>query len=113
MSDTDPNERRDFSEPEAAEQKHLQELQKARQARVVKAVVALAIVIILIVFVIQNSDPVPVDFVFFSRSPRLIWVLVVTAFLGGVVGYLLGRPGRGDRSGGRGRRGGRKGDTRE
>lgn len=73
---------------------HLRELQRARQARVAKLVVALAIVIILIVFVVQNSQRVPVDFVFVTRQSRLIWVMVVCAILGGIVGYLVGRPGK-------------------
>lgn len=55
---------------------------------------ALAIVVILIVFVIANSQPVKVDFVFVTRQPRLIWVMIACAVLGGVAGYLIGRPGK-------------------
>jgi len=76
------------------EERHLAELRKTRQARVVKVVVALAIVILLIVFVVANSQPVRVDFVFLNRQPRLIWVMLTCAVLGGIVGYLIGRPGR-------------------
>ena len=47
-----------------------------------------------IVFVVANSQPVQVNFVFITRHPRLIWVMVACAILGGVVGYLLGRPGK-------------------
>lgn len=85
----DPGERMD--------REHMQELQRARRARVIKAALVALIVILLIVFVIRNSDPVPVDFVFVERQPRLIWVLVVTALLGAIVGYLLGRPSKGTR----------------
>jgi uncharacterized integral membrane protein len=77
-----------------ADQEHLRELQRARQARVAKVVVALALAVILIVFIISNSQPVPVDFVFVTRHPRLIWVMFACAVLGGIVGYLIGRPGR-------------------
>ena len=58
-----------------------------------KVLVALFLLVILIIFVIANSDPVPVRFVFFTRQPRLIWVMIACSVLGGVVGYLIGRPG--------------------
>jgi uncharacterized integral membrane protein len=77
-----------------ADQEHLRDLQRARQARVVKVLVAVAIVIILIVFIVSNSQPVPVDFVFVTRRPRLIWVMIACVILGGLVGYLIGRPGK-------------------
>jgi uncharacterized integral membrane protein len=75
-------------------EEQLQALARQRRARVVKAAVALAILIILIIFVIANSQPVPVDFVFLTRHPRLIWVMITCAVLGGILGYLLGRPGK-------------------
>jgi uncharacterized integral membrane protein len=56
--------------------------------------VALAILVILIIFVIANSDPVKVNFVFVTRHPRLIWVMIFCAVLGGILGYLIGRPSR-------------------
>jgi uncharacterized integral membrane protein len=76
------------------DQAHYRELQKERQARVAKVVTALAILVVLILFIIANAQPVKVNFVFFSRHPRLIWVMVACAVLGGVFGYLVGRPGR-------------------
>lgn len=88
-----PQQPEDVPAPEReADQEHMQRLRRQRQARVAKAVVILAIVILLIVFVTQNLDDVPVDFVFVTGSFPLIWVLIVTAILGGIVGYLLGRP---------------------
>jgi uncharacterized integral membrane protein len=77
-----------------ADQEHHRELQRARQAKVAKVLVAVAIVIILIIFITSNAQPVPVDFVFVTRRPRLIWVMVACTILGGLVGYLIGRPGR-------------------
>jgi uncharacterized integral membrane protein len=77
-----------------ADEAHLRDLQRARQARVAKVLVALAIVVILIIFIVSNSQPVPVDFVFVTRRPRLIWVMFACAVLGGLVGYLIGRPGK-------------------
>ncbi len=77
-----------------ADQEHLKALQRARQARVAKVLVALALVVVLVVFIIQNSQRVPVDFVFVTRMARLIWVMLACAVVGGVVGYLIGRPGK-------------------
>lgn len=77
-----------------ADQQHLRDLRRARQARVAKVLVALAIAVILLVFITQNSQEVPVDFVFFTRRPGLIWVMFSCTVLGGLVGYLIGRPGK-------------------
>ena len=54
----------------------------------------LPLAILLIVFIIQNSKRVPIDFVFFTRQSRLIWVMLACAIIGGIVGYLVGRPGK-------------------
>lgn len=59
-----------------------------------KVVVALAIVVILMIFIIANSEGQPVSFVFFERRPPLIWVMFACAVLGGIVGFLIGRPGK-------------------
>ena len=85
------------------DERQLKALQRQRQERLVKVAVALAIVVILIIFVIANSDPVKVNFVFVTRHPRLIWVMIACAVLGGVAGYLIGRPGRHSGAGGRAR----------
>jgi uncharacterized integral membrane protein len=75
---------------------HMRELDKARRSRVVKILVALALMVLFVLFVIRNSDKVSqskgVDFVFVTADVRLIWVFLVCAILGGLVGYLLGRP---------------------
>ena len=86
-----PDEGREERELEG---KQLPELQRARQARVARAFVALGIGVLLIIFVIANSQQVKVDFVFFTRHPRLIWVMIACALLGGIAGYLIGRPGK-------------------
>jgi len=78
----------------AAEEAQLRQLQRVRQARVAKVIVALALVGILIAFIVSNSQSVKVRFVFFTRYPALIWVMFACAVLGGIVGYLIGRPGR-------------------
>lgn len=55
----------------------------------VRIVAAVVIVGVLIAFVIANSEKVPVHFLIFTSSVRLIWVLVVTALLGAVADRLL------------------------
>jgi uncharacterized integral membrane protein len=95
MEDADREKRPADAQPEdEADREHLRRLQRERQRRLVKAVVVLVILVLLVVFVIQNSDRVPIDFIFVTRRSRLIYVLIVTALLGGVAGYLLGRPGK-------------------
>jgi uncharacterized integral membrane protein len=48
----------------------------------------------LIAFIVANGDSVPVKFVFFTRRPPLIWVMFACAVLGGILGYMVGRPGK-------------------
>src|SRR5439155_24639185 len=72
-----------------------------------KAIVAALVLVLLIVFVTRNSQRVSVDFVLTKGHFRLIWVIVISSILGGVVGYVLGRPSRGRRQRSRGSRGSR------
>jgi uncharacterized integral membrane protein len=64
------------------------------RATVVKVIVGLILLILFIVFVAQNSQPVTVNLVFGDTRIRLIWVFVACALIGGVIAFLLGRPGR-------------------
>ena len=57
---------------------------------VARLVFVLVVAVLFIAFIIDNSNSVPIGFVFFSREAPLIWVFVVTFLLGGVIGYLLG-----------------------
>jgi len=77
-----------------SEQEHLAALRRVREARVAKTLAVLAIVVVLVIFVIANSQPVKVNFVFVTRHPRLIWVMFACAVLGGIAGFLIGRPGK-------------------
>lgn len=58
-----------------------------------KWVLAGILAILFGVFIAQNSDPVPVDFVFFSANIRLIWVFLLCGVIGGIVDRLLQRRG--------------------
>jgi uncharacterized integral membrane protein len=70
----------------------LQNLEAKRAERLMKVAQLTLIAIVFITFVIQNSQGVNVHFLLFSLNIRLIWVIFGTGVLGGVAGYLIGRP---------------------
>ncbi|HEV8626901.1 MAG TPA: LapA family protein [Acidimicrobiia bacterium] len=70
----------------------LQNLEAQRAERLVKVAQLTLIAIVFIIFVLQNADPVNVHLLVFSADIRLIWVIFACALLGGVAGYLIGRP---------------------
>ncbi len=61
-----------------------------RRIAAAKGVAALLLLGLFVIFVIRNSQPVVVDFVFALGRPRLIWVILGCAAVGGVIGYFLG-----------------------
>jgi uncharacterized integral membrane protein len=84
----------DASAATAAEPDHaLTEVARARRRRATKAVAALVVFVLLVLFIVANAQPVEVNFLVGTFHPRLIWVMVTCAVLGGFLGYLLGRPG--------------------
>lgn len=76
---------------EAPEKGSLRGAIRKRETRLnnVRIVTALVIVGLLIAFVIANSEKVSIHFLIFTSSVRLIWVLVVTALLGGLADRLV------------------------
>jgi uncharacterized integral membrane protein len=82
------------AQPQPEPEQSLAEVARARRRRAAKAVGALVVFIVLVLFIVANSQPVEVNFLFFKANPRLIWEMVTCAVLGGVLGYMLGRPGR-------------------
>jgi len=52
------------------------------------------LLVLFVVFVTQNSDEVPVHFIFAETRTPLAWVFLVCALIGALVAYLLGRQGR-------------------
>jgi uncharacterized integral membrane protein len=69
----------------------------ARRRISVAQVLAIIAVILLVIFAIANSRPVNVNFLFFTARARVVTVIVLSAVLGFVIGYYVGRPGRADR----------------
>ena len=70
----------------------LQNLEARRTERLMKVGQLTLIAIIFITFVLQNAQPVNVHFLLFSLNIRLIWVIFGCGLLGGIAGYLIGRP---------------------
>ena len=70
----------------------LQNLEAQRAERLVKIVQLALIAVVFAIFVLQNANPVDVNFLIFSLNIALIWVIFGCAALGGVAGYLIGRP---------------------
>jgi uncharacterized integral membrane protein len=60
----------------------------------IKVGLGLFLLVIFILFIIQNSNLVLVNFVFFRASIRLIWVFLGCAVIGGAIAWLVGRPRR-------------------
>jgi len=57
----------------------------------------LAAVVLLMIFIVQNSQEVNIDFLFFtSVSTPLIFALVFSALLGALIGWLAARYSRRD-----------------
>jgi uncharacterized integral membrane protein len=66
---------------------HMPDKRSRREiARIVVAVVGL---VLLVAFVLGNSKTVPVSFVFFKHHISLIWVILISAFLGALVDRLV------------------------
>lgn len=80
---------------EEEERDHARRIQRDRQSRLAAALFVLALVVLFVVFIAQNIDETPrIDFLFFHFEVSVIWIFLAVAFLGGVVGYVLGRPSR-------------------
>jgi len=83
----------------AEDAERLRQLHRHRQTRAAKTIVLLGLIIVLVLFIVWNAHQVRVSFVFFTTGIGLIWVMLACAVLGGIVGYVIGRPGRAFRFG--------------
>ena len=61
-----------------------------RRNQVRIAIAGIAVVLVLL-FAFQNRDPVKVDYLFFDRESRLIYVILGSAILGAIAGSLFRR----------------------
>lgn len=53
--------------------------------------------VILVIFAILNSERVRVNFLLFDTQARVVTVIVASAGLGFLIGWLVGRPSKGER----------------
>ena len=53
--------------------------------------------ILLLIFAVQNGERVDVDFLFFDSQVRVVVVIAISAALGFVIGWFIGRPARAER----------------
>jgi uncharacterized integral membrane protein len=65
-----------------------------RRSALPKVILALILVILFVVFVVQNSQPVHVQFLWLDGRAPLVWVFLICAAIGAVVLALLQRPSR-------------------
>ncbi len=56
-----------------------------------RLVVALVIAAVILIFAFQNTDKVRVSFLFLHWDARVIYLIIVSALLGMLLAYLLGR----------------------
>ena len=49
------------------------------------------VIVLIVAFALDNSQRVVVDYLFTTREPRLIWVIIGAALLGAVADRLLVR----------------------
>jgi uncharacterized integral membrane protein len=99
MREGPPDEERDDEQQRGleriqADQAHQRAQDRARRGRFVKVLIALVLIVVFIVFVTSNARETRVSFVFFKSDIALIWVMFGCAVVGGIVGYLIGKPGR-------------------
>ncbi|HYV60883.1 MAG TPA: lipopolysaccharide assembly protein LapA domain-containing protein [Acidimicrobiia bacterium] len=56
-----------------------------------RLIVALVIAAVILVFAFQNTNHVRVSFLFFHWDARVIYLIIVSALLGALAAYLVGR----------------------
>jgi uncharacterized integral membrane protein len=85
----------DRKKADKEEREHARRIQADRRGRLASALFVLTLVVLFVVFISQNISETPtIDFLFFHFEVSLIWIFLVVAIIGGIVGYVLGRPSR-------------------
>ena len=56
-----------------------------------RLIVAIVIAAVILVFAFQNTNRVRVSFLFLHWDARVIYLIIVSALLGGLAAYLMGR----------------------
>jgi uncharacterized integral membrane protein len=74
-----------------ADEPQRQPQQRAPSRDQTRLIVASVIAVLLIIFAVQNTKEVRVSFLFFHWDGRVIYVIILSALLGMLIAYLLGR----------------------
>ena len=69
-------------------------LEREDRTAIFKVAFGVLVLVLFVLFIIRNSRPVAVDFVFASVRVRLVWVFLACALIGALVAWLVGRPRR-------------------
>ena len=78
-------------EPHEASAPPERRLDREDRSVALKIGLLLLVVVLFVLFIIQNSNPVVVDFVFFQSRIRLVWVFLACALIGMLLAWLAGR----------------------
>jgi uncharacterized integral membrane protein len=89
--------RHEGDEPDRGDERPIPGEAGRRRGISMAQVLAAIAVILLVIFAIANSRRVDVNFLFFTSRARVVTVIVLSAILGFVIGYYVGRPPRDDR----------------
>jgi uncharacterized integral membrane protein len=65
-----------------------------RRSAMPKLILGLALAILFVIFVVQNSQPVNVQFLWLDGRAPLVWIFLICAAIGAVVLALFQRPSR-------------------
>jgi uncharacterized integral membrane protein len=65
-----------------------------RRSAMPKLILGLALAILFVLFVVQNSQPVNVQFLWLDGRAPLVWIFLICAAIGAVVLALFQRPSR-------------------
>jgi uncharacterized integral membrane protein len=65
-----------------------------RRSAMPKIIIGLVLAILFIIFIVQNSHPVRVQFLWLDGQVALVWVFAICAAIGALVLALLQRPSR-------------------
>jgi uncharacterized integral membrane protein len=69
------------------------QMARERRSRLAKLLAILIPVVLLVLFFLANSGEIRIDFLVFTTTTSLFWIMLICSLLGGVVGFFIGRPG--------------------
>jgi uncharacterized integral membrane protein len=86
----EPEQAQEQAKPEAADETRLQRSLRYGHftGLYVAAVIAIAVLVFLILLIARNTDQVKFDYVFSSARTALIWLIVISAIAGWVLGIV-------------------------